>query len=259
MPPQGHDAAAWPAHVAQQQLQDRAGADHLRAGGVLGEADGVAPHRRALAPRVLHQLVGDGLEVLRRDAADALDHLRRVAAEVALEDLEDAAGVLQRLVALELARVHARARALLEALRGVLARTGRRRHLAALVHPRTAVVHPRLGVEAAEQPAEVLRVLEVLAHERRGVRVVDDVVLEVALRLEHVADEAAEERDVRARADGEVQVGELARAAVARVDVDDLRAALLGLHHPAEADRVRLGHVGALDQDAVSVLDVLQV
>ena len=36
-----------------------------------------------------------------------------------------------------------------------------------------------------------------------------------------------------------------------------LRAALLGLHDPAEADRVRLGHRRALDQDAVGVLEVL--
>ena len=34
-----------------------------------------------------------------------------------------------------------------------------------------------------------------------------------------------------------------ARARVARIDVDDLRAALARLHRPAEADRVRLGHV----------------
>ena len=30
-----------------------------------------------------------------------------------------------------------------------------------------------------------------------------------------------------------------------------------GLHRPAEADRMRLGHRGALDQDAVGVLQVL--
>ena len=56
---------------------------------------------------------------------------------------------------------------------------------------------------------------------------------------------------------GDVQVGDRARAREARVDVDDLRAALLGLHHPLEADRVALGHVRALDHDAVGVLQVL--
>ena len=58
-------------------------------------------------------------------------------------------------------------------------------------------------------------------------------------------------------AERHVQVGERARAGEARVDVDDLRAALLGLHHPLEADRVALGHVRALDHDAVGVLQVL--
>ena len=36
-----------------------------------------------------------------------------------------------------------------------------------------------------------------------------------------------------------------------------VRAALLGLHHPLEADRMALRHVRALDHDAVSVLQVL--
>ena len=54
-----------------------------------------------------------------------------------------------------------------------------------------------------------------------------------------------------------VQVGERARAGEARVDVDHLRAALLRLHHPLEADRMALGHVRALDHDAVGVLQVL--
>src|SRR5439155_11413661 len=43
----------------------------------------------------------------------------------------------------------------------------------------------------------------------------------------------------------------------ARVDVDYGRAALFGLHHPLKPDRVALGHVGALDDDDVRVLQVL--
>jgi hypothetical protein len=39
--------------------------------------------------------------------------------------------------------------------------------------------------------------------------------------------------------------------------VDHLGAALLGLDHPLEAHRVLLGHVGAHDEDAVGVLQVL--
>src|SRR5207248_6892873 len=48
-----------------------------------------------------------------------------------------------------------------------------------------------------------------------------------------------------------------ARPREARVDVDDLGAPLLCLHHPLEADRMALGHVRALDDDAVGVLEVL--
>ena len=47
------------------------------------------------------------------------------------------------------------------------------------------------------------------------------------------------------------------RSREARVDVDDRGAARLGLHHPLESDRMALGHVRALDDDAVSVLQVL--
>ena len=54
-----------------------------------------------------------------------------------------------------------------------------------------------------------------------------------------------------------VEVGHGAGAGEARIDVDDRRAARLGLHHPLEADRVALGHVGALDDDAVGVLQIL--
>src|SRR5436309_14702983 len=39
--------------------------------------------------------------------------------------------------------------------------------------------------------------------------------------------------------------------------MDDLRPAGLGLHDPLEPDRVALGHVRTLDDDAVGVLQVL--
>src|SRR6266702_4795141 len=54
-----------------------------------------------------------------------------------------------------------------------------------------------------------------------------------------------------------VQVGQCAGAGEPRVDVEELRAARLRLHHPLEPDRMAFGHVRALDQDAISVLQVL--
>ena len=49
------------------------------------------------------------------------------------------------------------------------------------------------------------------------------------------------------------------RAREARIDVDQGRPLFLGLHRPAEADRVGLGHVRAHEQDAVAVGQVLLV
>ena len=55
----------------------------------------------------------------------------------------------------------------------------------------------------------------------------------------------------------DVEVRHRAGAREPRVDVDDLAAVLLRLHHPAKADRVTLGEVGAHDHDAVGVLQIL--
>src|SRR2546423_12238218 len=50
---------------------------------------------RAVPPRVFEQGLCDLEELLLRGAADLFDQLRRVAAEVLLQELEDAAGMLQ--------------------------------------------------------------------------------------------------------------------------------------------------------------------
>jgi hypothetical protein len=97
---QRDDPAARTPDVAEQQLQDRRGADRLHAGRVLRPGDGVRERGRALAAAVAQQQPGDAQERPLRHAGGALDELRRVAGEVALEDLEDAARVLQGLVEL---------------------------------------------------------------------------------------------------------------------------------------------------------------
>src|SRR5207237_5484264 len=84
-----------------------------------------------------------------------------------------------------------------------------------------------------------------------------DVLAELATVLDDVVDQPAEERDVAAGADRHVQVRNRSRAREARVDVNDGRAPPLRLHHPAEADRVALRHVRALDEDAVGVRQIL--
>src|SRR4029453_7740340 len=75
----------------------------------------------------------------------------------------------------------------------------------------------------------------------------------VLLLGEDVVDHAAEERDVAARADRHVLVGQRAGSGEVRVDVDHPRATVLGLDDPLEAHRVGLGHVGAHDHDVVGV------
>jgi hypothetical protein len=97
---EGHDAAAGPPDVPEQQLQQRRRADHLDAVGVLGPGDGVAERRRSLRAGVGGQRLGDFQEGLLWAAGDALDHLRCVPREVPPNDLEDAARVLERLVTL---------------------------------------------------------------------------------------------------------------------------------------------------------------
>ena len=100
-------------------------------------------------------------------------------------------------------------------------------------------------------------VAELLPHQVGGVGVGLDVLRELLAVREHVVDDTAEEGDIGSRADRHVVVGQRAGAGEARVDMDDARAARLGLHHPLEAHGVGLGEVGALDHDAVRVLEVL--
>ena len=95
---QGHDPAAGPADVAQQQLEDGRGADVLGPDRVLGPADRVGEAGRPLPARVLAQQLGHLQELVGGDAADLLDQLRGVAAEVPAQELEHAARVLEGLV-----------------------------------------------------------------------------------------------------------------------------------------------------------------
>ena len=100
---QRQDAAAGPADVAQEQLEDGRAADVLHADGVLRPAHRVAEGRGAVPAAVAQEQVRDLRELLLGHAAHLLDHLRGVPGEVPGEDVDDAAGVLQRLVALRFA------------------------------------------------------------------------------------------------------------------------------------------------------------
>jgi hypothetical protein len=256
--PERHDPAPRTPYVAQKELQDGGGADDLDSLGVLGPADRVAERGRLLGRRVFADGLGDLQESLPRGAADLLDHLGCVLGEVAPEDLKDATLVLERRVRrARLALVRRRFPAGALSDEAALAPTdGGVVYGRPLVAPGGRIVLVPLLVPAGKEPVGA-RVLELLRDEGRGVGVVDDVVPEVPLILDHVVYEAAEEDDVGAGPQGGVDVAKRRGAGEARVDVDQLRALALGYHGVAEADRVGLGHVGALDENAVGVLQVL--
>ena len=98
VPAQGIHAAAGAANIAHQQLQHRRRADDLRAEAVLRPA-----HRIDDGGDLLHVAVlADGGEqvaglqkLVLRNAGDARHHLRRVARVLLLQQLIDAARMLQ--------------------------------------------------------------------------------------------------------------------------------------------------------------------
>src|SRR4029077_3501858 len=95
---QSVDATARAADVAKQQLQNRRGANDLRAKGVLGPSDGVNDCARLLHVAVFanRSIEVRGFEELfLGDAGNALDHFRGIARVVFLQQLEHAIGVLQ--------------------------------------------------------------------------------------------------------------------------------------------------------------------
>ena len=92
------DAAARSPDVAEQQLQHRRRANDLRAERVLRPADGVDDRRRLLHVAVFadgREQIGGFEELILRNAGDPLDHLRRVARVLLLQQLKDRARVLQ--------------------------------------------------------------------------------------------------------------------------------------------------------------------
>ena len=176
--PRSVHAAAGDADVAQQQLHHRAGADDLRADGVLRPAQRVQDGGGAVLGRRRGQHVADLQELVLGRAADALDHFLGVARVVLLQQLVDAARVFQRRIGLDIAVV------------------------AALVVPARLVIAAFLGVVARVQ-ARVER--EVLAHDEGEVRVVAHVLVLDLVVIQQILDDATQEDDVGAGAYGRVK------------------------------------------------------
>src|SRR4029077_18743362 len=85
----------------------------------------------------------------------------------------------------------------------------------------------------------------------------NDVLAKVQVVLNQVIDQSAEKYDVSPSTDRDPNVGQRACARETWIDMDDRGALLLRFHHPAKTDRVRFGHGGTFDQNAICIRQVL--
>src|SRR5450432_4280244 len=69
--------------------------------------------------------------------------------------------------------------------------------------------------------------------------------------------EPSQKCNVAASAHRHPNIRQRARARKTRINMNDGRTAFLRFHHPAETDRMRLGHRGAFDQNAIGVAEIL--
>src|SRR4029077_1716114 len=85
----------------------------------------------------------------------------------------------------------------------------------------------------------------------------NDVLAKVQVVLNQVIDQSAEKYDVSPSTDRDPNVGQRARAGETWIDMDNRSAVLFRFHHPAKTDRVRFGHGGTFDQNAICIRQVL--
>jgi hypothetical protein len=196
-------------------------------------------------------------------ASDPLNNLGRIPGILLLHQLEDTARVLEREVISHVGRQSRRRRwtSWLTWHRfGCVTRRRGRARLAAdspasFVIPCGFVVRARCSVKPGVQT--ILRKFETLFHNERGVRVVDEIFFGDTIVLDGVADQAAEECDVRAGANLQEKVCGCGRARESGVYGNELGVAVaLGLHRPLESAGMVLGGISAHDQHHVGVLDV---
>src|SRR5437773_4532180 len=107
---------------------------------MLRPADGVANGAGLLAPRGAGEDVGHFEEALLGNAAVLFDHLRRVAREVTLENMEDTSRMLQRRIAIWLVQMLRFAAAIFGVPSPLLVHSRLHRRLRTFVEPRLRVV-----------------------------------------------------------------------------------------------------------------------
>ena len=126
--------------------------------------------------------------------------------------------------------------------------------LVQLIAPAALVVpFGRLVIAAEHALIEAV----ILAHDQTGVGVVLDVLVVDLVVEQQVVDHPHEEGDIGAGTDRRVHIRHGGTAVEARINHYHLGAVTyLGLDHPFEPHRVRLGGVAAHDQHHVGVLDI---
>src|SRR5260370_14669380 len=111
------------------------------------------------------------------------------------------------------------------------------------------VVALRLGVETGKHTIRVGRQLEIVFDDERRVRVVNQVFLGDPVVLDSIANDAAEESDVRAGANLAEEIGDRGGAREAWVDRDYLRVSrAFRFDRPLESARMVLGRITPHDE-----------
>ena len=162
---QRHNARAWSAHITGQQLQNCRGTNELRTQSVLSKAQSISKARGAIRRGILCNRLRKVVEVLLRNTAGLLHYLRRIACVMALENLENRIGMLQRFIAFHIPR---RTLGLLHVL------------------PRIRDVFSGLWVIAREQTISILGVLVVLRDNHRRIGIRHHIVMEVQLIFQQI-------------------------------------------------------------------------
>src|ERR1051326_1321528 len=158
-----------------------------------------------------------------RNSAVALYHFGGVARKVALQNLKDAAWVLQGRVGDELAgilRFPAAIFSVSSAGGGVSGLLTFNR--GCRIKPAFGIVLIFVGVPSREKSVEIFGVAEIFAQNRRSMGVGNYIFAEIFIVLENVAYERAKKDDVAASAQRNPDVSHGGGPRVARIDVNDL-------------------------------------
>src|SRR6266567_1690754 len=211
-----------------------------------------------------------------RDTTDLFDDLRRVACVVPLHNLQDTAWMLHGFITFDLAGMSMSEQALsvltvghnvlliVKISRPFVRMSNPARWLLCwlsclslfrqLVLPAPAIVGIVVGFQAREDALKVLCILEIITHDKRRIRICLYILLEVEIVLENVIDDASQESDISADADGRVDIGHLRGTRKVRIDMNDGRATLFGRHHPAKPYGMTLGKVAPFYENAITML-----